>query len=83
LERRTSRAGRDSIDHGPGEHDDVANAAAGALLAAMAKKPKMRVGAIDFARTGQVFWHDEEPERPRIRIVTISEKEDLRRRGLV
>jgi hypothetical protein len=83
LERRTSRAGRDSIDHAPGGHDDVANAAAGALLAATAKKPKMRVGAIDFARTGQVFWHDEEPERPRIRIVTISEKEDLRRRGLV
>jgi hypothetical protein len=29
LERRTSRAGKDSIDHGPGGHDDVANAAAG------------------------------------------------------
>jgi len=28
LERRTSRAGRDSIDHAPGGHDDVANAAA-------------------------------------------------------
>lgn len=31
LERRTSRAGKDSIDHGPGGHDDVVNAAAGAL----------------------------------------------------
>jgi hypothetical protein len=31
LERRTARGGRDSIDHGPGGHDDVANAAAGAL----------------------------------------------------
>jgi hypothetical protein len=29
LERRTSRAGKDSIDHGPGGHDDVANAVAG------------------------------------------------------
>lgn len=29
LERRTSRAGRDSIDHGPGQHDDIANAVAG------------------------------------------------------
>jgi hypothetical protein len=83
LERRTSRAGRDSIDHPPGAHDDVANSAAGALLAAVAKKPKMRVGAIDFAKTGRVYWHDEEPERPRLRIVTISEKEDLRRRGLL
>ena len=34
LERHTSRGGRDSIDHGPGGHDDVANAAAGALVAA-------------------------------------------------
>jgi hypothetical protein len=32
LERRTSRGGRDSIDHGPGGHDDIANAAAGALV---------------------------------------------------
>jgi hypothetical protein len=29
LERRVSRAGKDSIDHGPGGHDDVANAVAG------------------------------------------------------
>jgi hypothetical protein len=32
LERRTARGGRDSIDHGPGGHDDVANAAAGVLV---------------------------------------------------
>ena len=30
LERRTARGGRDSIDHAPGAHDDVANAVAGA-----------------------------------------------------
>jgi hypothetical protein len=29
LERRTSRAGKDSIDHGPSGHDDSANAIAG------------------------------------------------------
>ena len=29
LERRTSRGGRDSIDHEPGAHDDLANAVAG------------------------------------------------------
>jgi hypothetical protein len=31
LERRTARGGRDSIDHGRGAHDDVANAVAGAV----------------------------------------------------
>ena len=36
LERRTSRTGRDSIDHAPGAHDDLANAAAGAIV--MAKR---------------------------------------------
>jgi hypothetical protein len=34
LERRTARGGKDSIDHGPGQHDDVANAVAGALVLA-------------------------------------------------
>jgi hypothetical protein len=36
LERRTARSGRDSVDHGPGanQHDDLANAAAGALVLA-------------------------------------------------
>jgi hypothetical protein len=34
LERRTSRAGKDSVDHAPGAHDDVANAVAGAIVAA-------------------------------------------------
>ena len=29
LERRVSRAGKDSIDHGPGGHDDLANSVAG------------------------------------------------------
>jgi terminase large subunit-like protein len=35
LERRTARGGRDSIDHAPGGHDDVANGVAG-LVAALA-----------------------------------------------
>jgi hypothetical protein len=34
LERRTARSGKDSIDHAPGSHDDVVNAACGALLMA-------------------------------------------------
>jgi hypothetical protein len=32
LERRTLRGGKDSIDHAPNAHDDVANAAAGVLV---------------------------------------------------
>jgi len=35
LERRTARGGRDSIDHAPNGHDDVANCVAG-LVAALA-----------------------------------------------
>ncbi len=35
LERKTSRGGKDLIDHPPGGHDDVANAVAGALVMAV------------------------------------------------
>lgn len=41
LERRTHRGGRDSIDHGPGAHDDLINAAAGALVG---QSKKVNVG---------------------------------------
>jgi hypothetical protein len=34
LERRTTRGGRDSVDHPPNGHDDVINAVAGALVGA-------------------------------------------------
>jgi hypothetical protein len=34
LERRTRSGGNDLIDHSPNAHDDVINAAAGALLLA-------------------------------------------------
>lgn len=46
LERRTARGGRDSIDHAPGSHDDVANSAAGVLvLASRAARGPRLVGA--------------------------------------
>jgi hypothetical protein len=38
LERRTARGGRDSIDHAPGAHDDVINAAAGAFVYAAQRR---------------------------------------------
>ncbi len=34
LERRTTRLGRDTIDHAPGGHDDICNATAGAVTLA-------------------------------------------------
>jgi hypothetical protein len=42
LERRTSRGGRDSIDHPPSGRDDVANAACG-MIATMRKGPSVTV----------------------------------------
>jgi hypothetical protein len=46
LERRTTTMGRDRIDHAPGYHDDLCNAAAGALVAASARdrRPKLSFG---------------------------------------
>ena len=48
LERRVARGGRDSVDHAPGGRDDVANAAAGALvsLVGAAQRRTPRVAAI-------------------------------------
>ena len=43
LERRTSRGGKDSIDHQPRGHDDVVNAVAGALTIAKGKRVPMGV----------------------------------------
>ena len=38
LERRTARGGRDSVDHGPGGHDDLANAVLGAARLAVGRQ---------------------------------------------
>ncbi|MHC2415867.1 hypothetical protein ACVJGC_008458 [Bradyrhizobium diazoefficiens] len=38
LERRTARSGKDSIDHAPNGHDDVANAVAGVLTSMGVRK---------------------------------------------
>ena len=41
LERRTARSGKDLIDHSPGAHDDLINAALGALLLASRAAARM------------------------------------------
>jgi hypothetical protein len=63
LERRSSRTGRDVIDHGVAGHDDIANAAAGALVLAASKiasrQPWSEVLYIgqDRADGDERFWH--------------------------
>ena len=54
LERRTGRGtGRDVIDHAPNSHDDLANAACGALLGCVA--PAMMSGYAIFELTRQRY----------------------------
>ena len=49
LERRVSRGGRESIDHAPGGHDDLANAAAGVLsLLAVHRQPATVIRQVTF-----------------------------------
>ncbi len=43
LERRTARGGKDLIDHAKGAHDDVANAACGAMLLASHVTQTLRI----------------------------------------
>jgi hypothetical protein len=48
LERRTARSGKDSIDHAPGAHDDIANGVAGALVRveASSRAPKLVISSV-------------------------------------
>jgi len=51
LERRTARGGKDSIDHAPGAHDDVANSVAGALLLAVEGRRPLAISNAVLARS--------------------------------
>ncbi len=53
LERRTSPGGRDRVDHGPNGHDDLCNAAAGALVEAATARAPMRISDALLARAGR------------------------------
>jgi hypothetical protein len=56
LERRSMRGGRDSIDHPRGGHDDVANAAAGALvMVSGVRRGKKYQAAYGFEGSGPVI----------------------------
>lgn len=58
LERRVARSGRDSIDHAPGGHDDIANSVAGVLTSMGVRKYRYDAtmawaGTIDTTRSDQ------------------------------
>jgi len=84
LERRTARSGKDSIDHPPHSHDDLANAAAGALLTAHNTNRggiRMAIAAPPYAG-GRGYEIDpitlrplDAPARTRVRWVNVSESE--------
>ena len=61
LERRTARGGRDSIDHAPGAHDDIANAVCGALTFVVGR-PRGVVVTDDFLN--QMNMHDMRVRQP-------------------
>jgi hypothetical protein len=65
LERRTARGGRDTVDHQPGSHDDIANAAAGALVNVTASP--VRIGNLQRrAITGRPNpWRPQRPHNDR------------------
>lgn len=64
LERRVARGGKDSIDHAPGGHDDVANAAAGALVGALPAPPTGKRMIVWSLGAGH-FGGGEEPLTPK------------------
>ena len=64
LERRTVRGGRDSIDHAPGAHDDVANAVAGAVVIAFKEPSVTTLGTRLYFRKWGLRDDSHFPRRP-------------------
>lgn len=85
LERRTARGGRDSIDHGPGAHDDLANCVAGVLTTIAGRQRKVRTGTCGYG--GPVIETDPNTGRPinhqptRIKWINVQEADAPAARG--
>jgi hypothetical protein len=62
LERRTSRSGRDSVDHPPQGRDDHANACCGVFSLLAAQEAQGEPFAFNFL-TGELIPSDSEEER--------------------
>jgi hypothetical protein len=76
LERHVARSGRDSVDHPPSAHDDIANAVAGAIVNAnSAHRQGIRTGVIGGygGCSGRITWDEDRKERCRVRWVKIPE----------
>ena len=67
LERRVSRGGRDSIDHPPGAHDDLANSVAG-VVSMLAEGEGQFTGFLTFMKW-QAEGYPEDLIRPAERII--------------
>jgi hypothetical protein len=65
LERRVSRAGKDSIDHGPNSHDDVANCVAGCATAIGSRPQPLVFSPEVLARSREVTQYTRPHSRPR------------------
>ncbi len=70
LERRIARSGKDSIDHGPGGHDDIANAVAGALVRVEASRraPQLLMSSLPMNRTDYSGFGPEPCRQKRYRV---------------
>lgn len=64
LERRTARGGRDSIDHPPGSHDDVANCVAGALTGQIIQEWTHGMAMLELARRDMAAMRASAPGHP-------------------
>ena len=73
LERRTTRGGKDSIDHPPQAHDDISNSVAGACLAALE-----HAGAIPMHRLQSHAIDGHEPLATEAENAIASEREERR-----
>jgi hypothetical protein len=58
LERRTRSAGRDSVDHPAGAHDDLANSVCGALLLAASGAAPMNISDSLFDEVAHFMAHE-------------------------
>jgi hypothetical protein len=82
LERRTHTGNRESVDHraGCGHHDDLANAAAGALVLAL-HGGFMAIGTY-WGPDGKINWLPPQHEqKSRFRVITLTEAQALQQRS--
>jgi hypothetical protein len=59
LERKTTRLGKDSIDHAPGGHDDIANAVAGAFDTVAEERSRFPRAILSNYEGNSAWWDDD------------------------